>query len=437
MHSAKTEHFFRGLHQDPTRNLVHEVTASSHRPARGRDVRRGSLKRVASGARRVNEVFADALPGRLRRAQAAMALGALALMCGCGKSRSVDPGAGVDNRAAGPSSSVDSNAGASTGLGGAQGACGGFAGLPLAESLPLLQDRLRVALPASARLEPRGRAIMGAHVDEAQESRVVLDNGEAQLLVMAWELAASTGDGWTSQMASKAPPGTDVRERQSDAGLTIATLQTPELDTSTEVVEVLQAWVGHPDGTVQAMAFYVNPFAAASGAEACRDLPLRALASLRAGERALQRGGSWRLPTGPAGEVLAIDLPGDWTAFTEFGPDFFVHRLVNVAPIFTDRVSGFAYFGGHPSVQIPPDAVEEPGTLYGSSVTWGRWTEKGRVVLEVATAVGGPTEWTYDMGDDGTMTVPRSAWYTHVQLTAPDVEGLHEIQAALSTARRE
>jgi len=51
--------------------------------------------------------------------------------------------------------------------------------------------------------------------------------------------------------------------------------------------------------------------------------------------------------------------------------------------------------------------------------------------------VGGPTEWTYDMGDGIGMTVPRPAWYTHVVLSAPDGAALDEIRAALGPARRE
>jgi hypothetical protein len=60
-----------------------------------------------------------------------------------------------------------------------------------------------------------------------------------------------------------------------------------------------------------------------------------------------------------------------------------------------------------------------------------------RITIEVVTAVGGPTEWTYDMGDGIGMTVPRPAWYTHVVLSAPDGAALDEIRAALGPARRE
>lgn len=317
------------------------------------------------------------------------------------------------------------------------GPCGVFSGMALDQTLPLLEDRLRLSMPPAAHLEPRAAPIMGAPEPDEQESRIVLDNGDARMVVMITELASQADGDEAARLRAISPPGTHIAEGTSDTGLRMVTAEPDALDQSSPAIEVVRAFVTHTDGTLQQIVFLVNPEAARGDDEACRYLPRRALASLKAGERALQRGGSWRLPTGPEAEVLSIDLPDGWTVFTQNGPDFFVHRIVEVAPPGAPGVGGILYFGGHPNARRPQDAVEEPGTLYGAPIQWLRSTEAGQTSFEAVHAIGGPTDLVLATHDDVSLVVSRQAWYTHAFFRAPDPAQLDGILAALAAARRE
>ena len=56
------------------------------------------------------------------------------------------------------------------------------------ESFDLLNNRLSISIPKGAKNEARGHNIMAAPEANESETRLVFEDGEKKLVVMAWEL---------------------------------------------------------------------------------------------------------------------------------------------------------------------------------------------------------------------------------------------------------
>jgi len=195
---------------------------------------------------------------------------------------------------------------------------------------------------------------------------------------MVSELFATAGDDLVAQLeqvvAESALPTRLERVAAVGGGLEAYQVLPEALDTSTEAVFVYGLYVVSPDRTVQHLAFYVNPAAAEEG---CTDLAMRSAATLRAGERTLDRSArTWELVSGLPNRNLQLALPAGHSVITQQGPDFWVHRIFRITDFGSRGPSGLIYFGGHPSPFHPADAQPFDAPLLGESATWHSWTDE-------------------------------------------------------------
>lgn len=154
----------------------------------------------------------------------------------------------------------------------------------------LLDDRLLIRPIEGAIEEPPSWDVMGAPQPIRAQTRLFYDHGGQKMVIMSYELFASAGEDIAERVradAANAFPGAALTQTDRLVeGLEVVRVVPPALGTSREAVFVLALYVIRADRTVQLVAFYIDPSAAASGG--CLDVALRS-AQLR-----------------PSGQVLAL-----------------------------------------------------------------------------------------------------------------------------------
>lgn len=255
---------------------------------------------------------------------------------------------------------------------------------------PLLDDRLRIHLPEGFRVEARKVDIMAAQVPPANETRVVLDQGDKRLVLMVYELFRTAGPDFaevlarTEQASGTAPTvrydrvvdRPSFRVHQSDA---------PPERVDEEAFLVTAAWVVSADGTVQYLAAYANPAAAAEMPQV-QTLFGRALKTLEPGPRKVEVGGRLqRLSLWSDSHEATVRLPEGWAYSLQPGPDFLVHRLQKLVPYGTPSTAISFYVGGHPGYwyrQLGLEAQKGSGRLVGVESDWFSSSDEGRLLRE-------------------------------------------------------
>lgn len=280
--------------------------------------------------------------------------------------------------------------------------CGAMGQLPLGEELPLLDDRLWIRPIEGSYAQPRAWDVMGAPEPERGETRLYFESGDEKMVIMSYELFATAGSDVVARVReeqARSFPNDDL-QRTDVLGEGVEALRSVPrtLDTSSEAVRVLTLFVISRDRTLQVLSFYVNPPAAAGGHAGCLGLALRSARTLRVGGRSLSIGGALELWAGR--RRLHVTLPPNGVVLTQPGPDFVVHRVLELRPLGAPRVSGFIYFGGHPAnMRVTTDTVDVD--LFGRPARFYRIpNEDGSTRLEAMEDVG-------------------EHLYTHVQLTVP------------------
>ena len=161
----------------------------------------------------------------------------------------------------------------------------------------------------------------------------------------------------------------------------------PRPDGKREANLVLALYVGSEDGTVQYLAFFVNP-AGTKDVAGATALAKTIAASVSAGSRKLSRKAGSRSFPGVDEDRLVIKVPEGFVASIQEGPDFGVYRLRKLAPLGKPALACSIYLGGHPSYQYRqaeerPDIVTSlKGKLLGQEVTWQNWSQAGRTTTE-------------------------------------------------------
>ncbi|MCA9611799.1 MAG: hypothetical protein KC586_03465 [Myxococcales bacterium] len=289
--------------------------------------------------------------------------------------------------------------------------CGGSR--PLGAEASLLNGRLHMRPVEGARVEPRPWNIMGAPEPDAAESRLYLDAGDDKIVVMVYELFARAGSDVEAQVAHDAERSFGGRLERAiplGGGLRGYHVVPDTIDTSREAVFTYALYVISPDDTMQVLAFYVSPSLGRDGRDACLALALRSARTLRPGSRRLQLGGDFVLTAGS--KNLHLTLPPNHTAFTQEGPDFWVHRVREVVDFGHEAAGAFVYFGGHPSRERLPGTPREMPLL------------------------GVPTAWT--VAPEGTRAealreVDRE-WFVHASADGPDASRMQTLVDAFGTA---
>lgn len=246
----------------------------------------------------------------------------------------------------------------------------------------LLGDHLSVTMPQG--MAARRASIMAAESASEDETRGMLDDGKARFVMMSYELYVKAGKDFQAAVVADAK-----RQKLTAAPVPLALPKPlvgfaiePEVTTDAEANLVYLAWVSGDDGTVQRLAYYVNPEGAKQGSKWAQ-LAKRVTASLKPGKRVL---------TSKAGEralgELKITLPEPWVTSTQPGPDFTVFHLRQLAVLGEPSPSCGIYVGTNPSMQyeqqeakVTPKPVA--GKLFGAKVDWQAWEQGGRQQLEV------------------------------------------------------
>jgi hypothetical protein len=262
------------------------------------------------------------------------------------------------------------------------------------EAVPLLAGHLTVRLPEGARVSARPHSIMSAEAADADETRIILEDGGeiARFVLLATELYRTTTGEVVADAKVLAAEGERTGALQGAGGLRLATLEPSTPPPADRPVFVLGVVVAHPDGTLQELDFFILP-------EMIGDLAsyterARAIArTVASGARRLAApGGDARL-----GADLVVALPRGYLVATQPGPDFEVHRIRKLTRI--DAPASFLgiYVGGHPSLQHRqsadegplPSTQEEAGELAGRQTTWVSWsTPAGTRVKEAIAELG-------------------------------------------------
>jgi hypothetical protein len=264
----------------------------------------------------------------------------------------------------------------------------------------LLDGRLAIRMPPGVVVEPVAASLMGAPAATETETRVVLDVGGERLVTMAIELFQHCPSGFRETVDTisarwQLPAGTRLQALPVPAtGLEIVAIARAPLDRTRQAVPVMDAFVRHPDTTVQQLTCYVSPNAA-DDTEGCGFLAFQIFRTLTAGQRALvSHAGPRELPDVSGQPVAMVSVPAGWVQSTRRGASFAVHTLTRVMPFGGRFGSVTVYLGGHPSPlhrQVPPETVTtQPGVLAGQPATWYviRSTEDGQVRREALVGLG-------------------------------------------------
>jgi hypothetical protein len=267
----------------------------------------------------------------------------------------------------------------------------------------LLDGRLALRMPSGVVVQPVAVSLMGAPAAAETETRVVLDAGAERLVTMATELFQHCPSGFRETVDTisarwQLPAGTRLQAlpvpADTPTGLEVVAIARAPLDRTRQAVPVMDAFVRHPDTTVQQLTCYVSPNAA-DDTEGCGFLAFQVLRTLTAGQRALvSHAGPRELPDVAGQPAATVSVPAGWVQSTQRGASFAVHTLTRVMPFGGRFGSVTVYLGGHPSPlhrQVPPETVTtRPGVLAGQPATWYviRSTEDGQVSREALVGLG-------------------------------------------------
>ncbi len=250
--------------------------------------------------------------------------------------------------------------------------CGTLAGAELAPVQPLLDGRLHLnPLPGAIKV-PKARSIMGADEADTDETRLFLEKGQEKFVIMAYEPYNLWGEDFTQAIHGIFAPPEGEKHTVCRVPLDTAddTVQrfavTPlKLNLSGEAVLVLRLFVGHPDGSMQRVDFFVNPQLAQEEA-GCISLARRIASSLSLGPKRLDKSARQAVVTG-----TTIALPAEWVISLQKGPDFEVHQIKRFVPLGMPQPLLAVYKGRHPRrIDTEGDVRRVPVTLGGQETEW-------------------------------------------------------------------
>ncbi|HUO63357.1 MAG TPA: hypothetical protein VMT97_06615 [Terriglobales bacterium] len=256
-----------------------------------------------------------------------------------------------------------------------------FADLPKDwPEVSLLKDRLWIRAPKAARLEPTPFGIMEAPPPAERQMLVVIDSGPLRLVAFVSEMFCVSPVDFTQlgtayvkgleqnprlDRLSAAPNATNVN------GLEVLEYEPRSTARIADANLVKGALIRHPDGSVQSIAFFVNDSGLAD-LPAARQLVTNMIASLKPGPRQLVTGARVQL----AGASLDLDLPPDYTAYQQRGPDFDVYWIEHLVTLNQPAGRLGIYSGHHPQRPAHPAAARaQRAVLFGVDVQWRVWEE--------------------------------------------------------------
>jgi hypothetical protein len=274
--------------------------------------------------------------------------------------------------------------------------CGKLAG-PLAASLPVLAERMRLNAPAGALSSPRPWNAMSAPESDSVETRIMVGGGKSAGRGRDEALAIVVKELWQLDPdLSKAEPGATFQPKSfaeeapkflaavfGDSEIEAVAVADPtiyayaarpkkvELKEGADSALVLAMLLSSPDGTLQTATFHVSP-ALVKQAAGCTTLAEQIGASLSLGPRQLDRkAGTRELAGVGAAHRLTVDVPEDHIIIHQRAEDFDRHQIYKLRPLGLFPGDLLISIDAHPDRTMPPEALSsQPGLLLGVPVTW-------------------------------------------------------------------
>jgi len=125
------------------------------------------------------------------------------------------------------------------------------------ESLDLLNNRLSISMPKGTKNEARGHSIMAAPEANENETRLVFEDGEKKLVVMAWELFRKAGANYNEE-STKAlkqwseSESTPFKISTIEKHITLGIPSKPNVED--DAILYSTALIRHDDDTIQRVA---------------------------------------------------------------------------------------------------------------------------------------------------------------------------------------
>lgn len=247
----------------------------------------------------------------------------------------------------------------------------------------LLAGRLKVRLPAGAKVSARPHSVMAAPGSVEEEARVLLVPGKPYArFVMIVSEVFELGSGNAVADATEFVRA-DAEERYRVEALRVG----PGLEAAAYVPEgradgehpslVLGALVEAGDASLLSVQFYILPEMKGES-PTWRAHAKQILGSFAAGPRKLDlSAGETKVPLGD--EDLVLARPQGYCLTSQAGPDFDVYHLRKVVRSGAPPTTLGVYIGGHPSFQYrqaePPVANvgAVPGTFLGQATSFAEW----------------------------------------------------------------
>ncbi len=247
----------------------------------------------------------------------------------------------------------------------------------------LLAGRLKVRLPAGAKISARPHSVMAAPGSAQEESRVLLVPGTPYArFVMIVSEVFELGSGnavadATEFVRADADEQYRVEALPVGAGLKAAAYVPEGRADGEHPSLVLGALVEAGDASLLSVQFYILPEMKPEAA-AWRAQAKQILGSFAAGPRKLElSAGETKVPLGD--EDLVLTRPAGFCLTAQPGPDFDVYHLRKVVRSGAPPTTIGVYIGGHPSFQYrqaePPVANvgAVAGTLLGQATSFAEW----------------------------------------------------------------
>jgi hypothetical protein len=227
------------------------------------------------------------------------------------------------------------------------------------------------------------------------ETRVIIDADSERLVLMAHEMYAFAGAdlekavrAYVAGFWGKEAATVQFEKFEVAPPLAAVAVVPARADGKQEANLVLGMYVGNADGTVQFLAFYVNP-AGATDAAGPIDLARKIAATLKTGSAKLMWNSGLRSFPGVHDDRLVLTAPEGFAASVQEGPDFSVYRIHKLLPLGQPTSNCGIYLGGHPAfhyVQTKdrPDKITPlKGKLFGQKIEWKTWSKANGITTEV------------------------------------------------------
>lgn len=302
--------------------------------------------------------------------------------------------------------------------------------------IDVLAGRLKVSVPAGARLQPIQHGIMAAPEADNEQTRVLIDAGDQRMVLMVYELfarAAADFEGEAQKETARFPMKVNL-QKWAISGPVRAIAYFPVVPTKDQEANlVMGVFVSGPDGSVQNLVWYVNP-AGAIQFSAASSLAESIAKTIAPGARALEiTAGVRELSIYSKTKSVFVTVPQEYVVTAQHGPDFIVHHIHKLIAFGDPEASLGVYLGDHPSSNDEGFLEQGMSTLFGKRVPWYQkvTNEDGsRMIMARAVVSVGPSLFGYAL--PGMRDCPS---YADVFVTASNASTIEELKSIATSLR--